>query len=137
MYTTKAPVIAIIDDSKFLREELSRLLNKKGFIVSLLAEHGKDLLDQLENAPELPDLCICDINMPVMDGFETAKAVKEKYPHMKFLSFSTDNSPWIQKEALSSGADAFMPKHSSIQDYISKINEVIEQRNLNDIANQE
>lgn len=134
MHTGKLPLIAIIDDSKFLREELSSLLNKKGFIVSLLAEHGKDLMNQLENASEVPDLCICDINMPVMNGFETAKAVKEKYPLMKFISFSTDDTTWIQNEALRNGADAFMPKHSSIQDYISKINEVVGQANLNGIA---
>jgi len=125
MHTTKLPLIAIIDDSKFLREELSSLLNKKGFIVSLLAENGKDLLDQLENIPELPDLCICDINMPVMNGFETAKAVKAKYPQIKFLSFSTDSSSWIQTEALRSGADAFIPKHSTIQEYMANIVQLI------------
>lgn len=115
------PLIAIVDDSKFLREELAGILNKNGFHVSLLAEHGQDLLDRLGKAIELPCICICDINMPVMDGFETVKAIKKKYPHIKILSFSTDESEWLQREIIKRGADAFIAKHSSIQTYIRHI----------------
>ena len=98
--------------------------NKNGFCVLIVAEHGRDLLDQLEKAPELPHLCICDINMPVMDGFETVRTIKAKYPGIRILSFSTDNSAWLQSEILRCGADAFIWKNSSIQEYIVKISAV-------------
>ena len=114
------PTIAVVEDNQVFREELCRILNKKEFSVVIEAEHGADLLAQLEKT-DAPDLCLCDINMPVMDGFETARQLKRKYPHVKLMIFSTDSSTFNQREALRWGADDFLPKHSTADEYLSRL----------------
>ena len=44
------------------------------------AENGKSALQTMEQTDVVPDVMIVDINMPVMNGFDTAKALLKKYP---------------------------------------------------------
>lgn len=50
--------IAVVDESNFFREELCKTLERKGFKVVIQAEHGADLLFQLNEKTMLPDLCM-------------------------------------------------------------------------------
>jgi CheY-like chemotaxis protein len=59
--------ILIVEDNPELRETLGLLLEGEGFEVST-AVHGQDALDVLRREPELPDLILLDLQMPVMDG---------------------------------------------------------------------
>lgn len=113
--------IAVVDDYKPFREELCRTLEKKGFRVLIQAEHGADLLSQLKTLQTLPDLCLCDINMPVMNGFETARQLKEKYPAIRLMGFSTDDGNFNRREMLECGADDFMSKNSMPDEYAKRL----------------
>ncbi len=69
--------IALVDDHILLRDALAGVIsNFDNCIVMIKANNGKDLIHQLKINP-LPDLIILDINMPLMDGYETAKWIKE------------------------------------------------------------
>jgi DNA-binding NarL/FixJ family response regulator len=79
--------IAIADDSDLLRNSISNALNQeKDFEVIFQAENGLELLEQLEKSS--PDIVLMDIRMPVMDGIEVTKRVRDKLPNIKVIAFS-------------------------------------------------
>ena len=58
------------------------------FKVVLEAVNGDVLLKQLPDAKELPDILLMDVNMPVLNGYETTSRVLESYPDMKIVALS-------------------------------------------------
>jgi DNA-binding NarL/FixJ family response regulator len=104
--------VAIVDDHSIMREAANRYLTHEGFTVILEATNGMALLDLLETCSHLPDVCLLDIEMPIMDGYETARRLKEQYPSVKILAFTL--SPDARKRAriLEAGADNVISKES-------------------------
>ena len=105
--------VALVDDSPVFRNGIHEILSMWGYEVILTAIHGKDLLRQLTTA-NTPDICITDINMPVMNGYETIAALKEKWPGIKIIAFSITNNPCEEMRAIQAGAHAFVSKTGSI-----------------------
>jgi DNA-binding NarL/FixJ family response regulator len=105
--------VALVDDSPVLRNGIQEILSLWGYEVVLTAIHGKDLLRQLTTA-NTPEICITDLNMPVMNGYETIAALREKWPGIKVIAFSITNSSYEELRALKAGAHAFVSKTSSI-----------------------
>ena len=105
--------VALVDDSSILRNSIQEIISLWGYDVVLTAIHGKDLLRQLSNG-SIPDICITDLNMPVMNGYETIAALKEQWPDIKIIAFSITNTKREEERALEAGAHAFVSKLSSI-----------------------
>jgi len=77
--------VAMVDDHVLLRNALSSLINNSGKCkVIFEASNGKELIVQLENK-NLPDVVILDVNMPEMDGHETASYLQQYFPEIKVL----------------------------------------------------
>jgi DNA-binding NarL/FixJ family response regulator len=108
--------IAIVDDHSMLRQAINLRLGLLGYKVVLEAENGQVFLDSLPKLPAPPDICLLDINMPVMDGFETAIALKKSWPQIKILFFSMHNSKAFVSKANQIGADGFLSKDASLED---------------------
>jgi two-component system invasion response regulator UvrY len=89
------PAVALVDDHVLLRNGLANLIRSFGeYAVVFEAHNGEDLIRQLDSHCQ-PDLVLLDINMPEMDGYETALWLKTHYPDVKILALSmydTDNS---------------------------------------------
>ncbi len=84
--------IAVVDDHKLFRAGLINLVLSlsEEFQIQLQANHGQELLDSLEKIKSnpnksFPDLIILDVDMPIMDGFETAEHLKASYPEIRIL----------------------------------------------------
>lgn len=102
--------IAIADDHVPSRKVIRHLLTRCNHTVIMEADNGKKLLKQLEMAPVLPDICLLDINMPEMNGFDTARLLKQKWPSIKILAISGDHLyNLIKIEKM--GADGFIQKN--------------------------
>lgn len=99
---------AIVDDSQFMRENIDRSLSQNGYKVLILAENGKELLDN-SNLPQV-QVIILDIHMPEMDGFETLKILKEKRPDIKVIICSKDSSKESLQRAQELGVDGYVTK---------------------------
>lgn len=105
--TGKSKKVLIVDDADFMRMMLEKILTQYGHTV-LQAENGRECLDLLQN--EMVDVCVLDIVMPVMDGTETLKRIKELYPGLKVVMLSAMSLENIVKLSLQLGADAFVVK---------------------------
>jgi two-component system chemotaxis response regulator CheY len=100
----------IVDDSSFIREYLRHLLNRMD-IVCEEAVDGSDALTVLA-AEETFDLMLLDVNMPVMNGLECVKALREARlgPQMKVMMVTTEADHSFIATALDNGADEFLMK---------------------------
>lgn len=78
--------IAVVDDHRLFRLGLIALIESYGsqYRVILDANDGQEFLERID-PNNVPDLLLLDENMPYMSGYETAVALKEKYPKVKVL----------------------------------------------------
>lgn len=84
----KPTTIAMADDHTLLRNALAQVIEGLGnYRVVVQAANGRELLDKLKEI-ECPDLLLLDINMPEMNGIETAKEVSRQYPGIKIIALS-------------------------------------------------
>jgi DNA-binding NarL/FixJ family response regulator len=126
MKQTSKVTVALVDDHTIFRQGLTEVLLYLGYEVTIEASNGKDLLDQLASAP-LPTVCILDIHMPEMDGFETTRLLKQNYPAIKILALSTDNTDTSVSRMLANGADGFLEKGGSLEDISTSISALLTQ----------
>lgn len=86
----QAPVIQItlVDDHRLFRSGLASLINSlPGYNILFEASNGVDLGRKL-TPKNKPDVILLDINMPLMDGIETAKWLRVNYPDVKVIVLS-------------------------------------------------
>jgi len=96
--------LAIADDHEQLRQAMKTWLLKQGFDVVIEAIHGRDLLDQLAQTTTLPEICILDLNMPVMDGLSTINEIKNRDLNIKVIAFTARSKKHQGNLALHAGA---------------------------------
>lgn len=101
--------ILVVDDRWENRAVLRHLLEPLGFMV-LEANNGQDALAKLPSTQ--PDLVITDLAMPVMDGFDFLRHLRntEALKHTKVIVSSASVSPMDQQMALDHGGDDFLSK---------------------------
>jgi DNA-binding NarL/FixJ family response regulator len=102
--------IALADDHVLLRSALANLIDSFDCCkVVHQSGNGAELLENLKNKP-LPDVVLLDLNMPVMDGFETAKILQEKFPTVGVLMLTMYDSELTLIKLLQMGVKGFLKK---------------------------
>lgn len=105
--------IAIIDDHTLMRNGLQGIINAfSEYEVMMQCENGKDFIHQLNGVSSTPDIVLLDINMPEMDGFETAEWIRIHKPEIKILVLSMLNSEEVIIRMLRLGASGYILKDS-------------------------
>jgi len=112
--------VIIVDDQEIVREGLKMILSLHEEI-EVIGEacNGEDLLKLL--LAKTPKVILMDIRMPVMDGIEATKLVKEKYPHIKIIILTTFNEDEYIFDVLKNGADGYILKDSASKEIIDSI----------------
>ena len=112
--------ILLIDDSKLVHKNLVDPLKSKGFIVEQ-AYNGQEGVDLATS--KKPDLIICDIEMPVMNGFEACTTIRanHKTKDTYIIMSSTLKSAEDQKKGFAAGVDEYMPKPVIFEDLLERI----------------
>jgi DNA-binding NarL/FixJ family response regulator len=117
--STKPIRTLIADDFVHMQTALAECLQAiPNIVVVGSVGNGQEALDQL---PELkPDLAIVDLQMPIMDGFRLLRELRRRHPEMRLIAVSGHQSPAVEKEAISAGANGFVSK-SQLPDGLIKI----------------
>lgn len=130
METRKKPYkIAIVDDEALFRRGINMLIDHHpDLIPSISAEHGQDLLMKLENLTheELPDLILCDLEMPILDGVDTTRKVIEKYKDLKIVILSSHYEASLIMKMIELGASSFIAKDEEPEEFYRTIINVID-----------
>lgn len=79
--------ILIIDDEVDFRLDVAEMLVEQGYKVTT-ASNGQEALRHLREATRKPDLITVDMKMPVKDGYEVQREIKELYPHIPLILIS-------------------------------------------------
>lgn len=109
MQKAKASV-AVVDDHVLLRNGLATLIHSLDrYAVLFEAANGKDLIRQLKPR-YLPDIILLDINMPEMDGYETALWLKRNHPEIKVLALSMYDNENAIIRMMKNGAKGYILK---------------------------
>jgi DNA-binding response OmpR family regulator len=113
--------ILLIDDSKLVHKNLVGALKEKGFIVEQ-AFNGQEGVETALSTK--PDLVICDIEMPVMNGFEACAEIRNNTATQDcyIIMSSTLKSAEDQKKGFAAGVDEYMPKPVIFDDLLERIN---------------
>ncbi|MFD0807426.1 response regulator [Nocardioides caeni] len=100
----------IIDDSRAMRSILRRIVSDLGF-ETCEAGHGQEALDHL-NAGFVPDVCLIDWNMPVMDGytFITEVRANPEWRDITLMMVTTESEQRNIVRALAAGAHEYVIK---------------------------
>jgi DNA-binding response OmpR family regulator len=112
--------ILVIDDTAELRELVATVLANYGFTVRE-APNGKVGIEKI--AAEKPDLVICDVNMPAMDGYETLAAVREntETATIPFILMTGSHSRDGFRRGMVSGADDYLVKPFTADELVEAV----------------
>lgn len=101
--------LLIVDDQPFVRESLRTLLDRyEDLNVVGLAEDGNQAIDLCGRLQ--PHVILMDLDMQHMDGIEATKKIKQQWPHIRVLIFTTFQDTKQALESLRNGADGFLLK---------------------------
>jgi DNA-binding NarL/FixJ family response regulator len=116
--------IALADDHVAMRNGLASLLKDFGYIILYEADNGKDFIEKTKK-DQLPDVALLDINMPKIDGYQTAAWLKENFPEVKVLALSMYDDDAAIIRMLKNGAKGYVLKDSNIADVKTAIDSVL------------
>lgn len=115
----------LVDDQTIVRQGLKAMLEQDEQIeVVAEAENGKEAINRLENNL-LVELLLMDVRMPVMDGIEATRKIKEKWPEIKIIILTTFNDETYAIETLKDGANAFLLKTADAEKLITSVYSVM------------
>jgi two-component system invasion response regulator UvrY len=108
--TEKKIKVALVDDHVLLRNALSSLINNfDNCKVIFQSSNGKELINQVKTG-EKPDVILLDLNMPEMDGYETANYLRDDHPEIHILMLTMYDSELALIRLLQAGVKGFLKK---------------------------
>lgn len=117
--------VALVDDHALLRSGLAAVINSFGdYKVQFEADNGKHFIEQVKQFG-IPEIVLLDITMPEMDGFETARWVKDHFPETKVLILSMMDSDSAIIRMLRNGAKGYILKDSKPEVLRSALYDVV------------
>jgi len=103
--------IAYAEDHTIIRKGVLGILSSfEHFHTEFEAENGLELIDKLEKSDHLPDICILDLNMPILNGYDTMLQIKSKWPMIKVLILTMFNNEFSIIRMLKNGASGYLLK---------------------------
>ena len=116
--------VMIADDQELIRESLKIVLDQNADMqVTALAENGRQLMEIMEH--QLPDVILMDVRMPELDGVQSTREVKLRYPQVKIIILTTFDDDEYVFNALKYGASGYLLKGVSVPDLTNAIRTVV------------
>jgi DNA-binding NarL/FixJ family response regulator len=115
--------IILADDHPIVRKGLREVIEEESHLrVVAEANHGQEAVDAIEKFS--PTVTILDVDMPVMNGFDTARMIKERKLETEIIFLTMHHDEDMFNEAIDLGAKGFVLKDSALSDIVDCINTV-------------
>lgn len=114
--------VLVVDDSEINRDMACRILESEGAIVQL-ADDGKTALEWLSDNPERIDVVLMDIQMPLMDGYEATRQIRDipDLASLPIIALTAGAFKNQQTAALAAGMNGFISKPFDVDDLIKQL----------------
>jgi DNA-binding NarL/FixJ family response regulator len=114
----------IIESNPSFRQTLEYIFHSRfRSVETRVAEDGKHAMKEIETL--LPDLILVNIKLADENGIELTRRIKNRFPHVILILLGSHDLPEYRKAACVSGADYFIRKESSLEDYFALIEEAL------------
>ncbi len=120
------PLILIAEDDETNLKYLKLILKKAGFD-TVGAINGEEAIEKIRTTPAIK-LVLMDIKMPVMDGLEATRQIKQLYPHIPVIALTAYAQAGDEHKVLQAGCDDYLAKPvgreallSYVKRYVSKL----------------
>lgn len=126
--------VIVVEDNKLLRENICEILELEGYEV-IATQNGMVAWEQIQLT--IPDLILSDLNMPVMDGLELLKRVRERDDLKKipFIFLTVRNTMQELRMGMHYGADDYLMKPFEIDHLLNAVNTGIRKVNRENTTN--
>ncbi len=125
-------LVAYAEDHHLVRDALINNLEQTGKVkVIVTADNGSDLIRGIRESSQLPHVCLLDIEMPVMNGFDTSLFIRKQWPDIKILALSGYETELYQLRMVRCGADGYLGKRSRTSELLRAITAVYNNRIYN------
>ena len=116
--------IVIADDHEIILSSLSKIINSEANLhIVACVKNGKELIQFVNSS--MPDICIVDLDMPIMNGLTAAKKLIKTYPDIKIIIFTMYKLNSLLKRIINMGIKAYLIKTCDRDELIFAINQVI------------
>ena len=116
------PRFLIADDHAMFAETLRGYLEKTYTVVGLVQD-GRAMVEEAVRLR--PDVIVVDVSMPVLNGLDAARRIKEQAPNIKFIFLTMRDDANLAAAALELGPIGFVLKHSTGQELLQAIDHVL------------
>ncbi len=116
------PRILLADDHAIIIEGLTRLLEPEFEVVGSVPD-GRALVEAARRIR--PDAIVADISMPLMNGIEAAREIRKTAPEAKIVLLTMHPEIMYAKAAFEAGCSAFVLKHSSGNELVTALRDVL------------
>ncbi|MCL2633002.1 MAG: response regulator transcription factor [Oscillospiraceae bacterium] len=114
--------LLIVDDDGLIRDSLKLMLETTDGWTARTAADGEDAFVKCRE--ELPDIILMDIRMPVCDGVEATRKIKEAFPEVKIVMLTTFTDDGYITSAINAGAEGYLLKSTPADGIIERIRAV-------------
>src|SRR3981081_224992 len=117
--TTDHVRLLLADDHRMLRESLRRAMEEHGFAVGGEAPDGAEAV---RLAKELrPDVILMDVTMPVLDGVEATRQVRDQVPGTQVVILTMHAAREVLVDAIRAGAAGYLVKDCSTEEVVDTV----------------
>ncbi len=117
----RPPRILLADDHRLLCEAFTKLLEPHCEVLGTFGD-GRSLLAAAKSLS--PDIVVLDIAMPLLNGLDTARQLRETMPGVKIIFLTMNEDPDLVTEAFRIGASGYLLKNSATTELLQAIKEV-------------
>ena len=123
-FNWKEKVILIAEDKKINFEIIKETLSITNVKI-LWAKNGQEALDIVKNTTENIDLILMDIQMPIMDGYETTRRIKKIKKEIPIIAQTAYALPQDSFKCIDAGCDDYISKPIALDQFLLKINKFL------------
>lgn len=116
--------IVICEDNRKDQFELRRILEFGGMHVEHSFSNGRELLNWLEDNSHDVSMILLDIIMPVLDGYAAYCEIQKKYPKIKVIFISNEDSADVIRSLIDMGASLYITKPLERDKIIARIKQI-------------
>jgi DNA-binding NarL/FixJ family response regulator len=105
--------IGLVDDHQLFRKSVTLMLSSLGFDAVVDAGNGKELQEKFSKLTSLPDIMLIDVEMPVMNGVDTARWLKQTHPSVRLVALSMNDKEHIIMSMIRAGCCSYLLKDTA------------------------